>query len=268
MFDLSWPVTSQQHTFWTFVCFYHLQYTIKRAGKFCGLISANSEISPIAYELNCWGLEECPLEGCWLLAVCFCSLGICWWPWGEKSFLAGVVFDHTSRNYFYRKPIQRCWSGHNSALFLWFKSDALCLLNKASVAVQVEKRDGLLIIALPFSGRAWEDYYWSSISCFPVFQDESSACCNHHALFWREPVTSLLLSFCRHCHLWRTCCSSFICWHFLKQRTLWKTVHFVTASFKKGMFGTFLTKAKQLLNRVKVVWSCLCYDMCYLELLR
>lgn len=199
MFGPSWPVTNQQHTFWLFICSYHLQYTIKRAGKFCGLISANSEISPTAYELNCWGLEEHPLEVCWLLAVCFCSLGICWCPWGEKSFLAGVVFDHASYSYFYRKPIQLCWScGHNCSV-TWFKSDAMCLLNKASV---VEKRDSLFIIALlPFSGRTWEDYYWSSFSCFPVFQDESLASCNHHALFWIEPVRSLFRS-CRHCHLW------------------------------------------------------------------
>lgn len=37
---------------------------------------------------------------------------------------------------------------------------------------------------------------------------------------------------------------------------------------KKGCLAQFLTKAKQLLNSVKVVWSCLCYDTCYPELLR
>lgn len=69
---------------------------------------------------------------------------------GREEVLGWGIFDLTFYSYFYRETTQLrlSWScRHNSALLLWFKSDVTRLLNKAVMAVQVEKRGGLLIIA-------------------------------------------------------------------------------------------------------------------------
>lgn len=146
-FDLCWPVADLQHTVWTFICSYHLQDTTKRKRSSVGWAILLIARRRLGLWSELMGLEEHPGEGCWVLAVCSCSLGICCWPWAEKRFWAGD-FDFASYSYFYRETALLCWScRHNSAPLLWFKSDVMCLLTEAVMAAQVEKRGGLPIIA-------------------------------------------------------------------------------------------------------------------------
>lgn len=151
MFDLSWPVASLKHMFWTCICSYHLQYTTKRNRRnFVGWVIISIAIDHLGLWTELLGAGgassgRLPSACCVFLFPGHLLLAL-----GREEVLGWGIFDLTSYSYFYRATAQLClsWScRHNSALLFWFKSDVMCSWNKAVMAMQVEKRGGLLIIA-------------------------------------------------------------------------------------------------------------------------